>query len=136
MLFKIDIILNELYYKDLPQVTFKERLKKSRLLTGLTQEELAMKTNLSRSTIDDLESGKRKVLKKSTLMSLLTVLDKSILCDDYHLFILNQHEYLKTKYNKLLLSLNIHRTTKERLLKEEITISRKLYEYLLNKEDL
>lgn len=82
----------------------------------MSQEQLASATNLSRSTINDLECGYREEISLDTLQKLLTVLDKKILCDDYCLFILNQREKmaeLMTKYTvkELSTKLQVDRTT-------------------------
>ena len=106
----------DLYYKDLSESTFALRFKKAKLYANMSQEQLASATNLSRSTINDLECGYREEISLDTLQKLLTVLDKKILCDDYCLFILNQREKmaeLMTKYTvkELSTKLQVDRTT-------------------------
>ena len=54
--------------------------------------ELSKLTGLSRSTINELERGIRDNISRDTLLKLIKVLDKNILCDDYLLFVLNQEE--------------------------------------------
>lgn len=105
-----------MYYKDLSESTFALRFKKAKLYANMSQEQLASATNLSRSTINDLECGYREEISLDTLQKLLTVLDKKILCDDYCLFILNQREKmaeLMTKYTvkELSTKLQVDRTT-------------------------
>ena len=131
-MFQFDINLSELLYGDLPEDTFAQRLTKAKLLANVTQVQLAKLTGLSKSTIDELESGMRDNITIDTLKKLLTVLDEDILCDDYHRFILHQEENIKELINKfrfptLLEKLNVHRSTLERYRDGKIKISRKMY---------
>ena len=48
---QIAINENDLKYGELEETTLAQRLKKAKLLKGLTQEKLALKTGLSRSTM-------------------------------------------------------------------------------------
>ena len=60
-------------------------LKKYRLEAGLTQEQLAKKSGISRVTIALLESGKQTVTKSSTIIKLaeaLNVEPQDILCPE------------------------------------------------------
>lgn len=134
-MFQYAIDSNELKYNDLPVITFAQRLKKAKLIAGVSQKKLSKATNLSLSTINELEAGYRDNIKISTLNKLLTVLDKDILCDDYCIFILNQKlniEKLLLKYSVKQLTelLNIHRSTIERWRDGKYQISRKQYELM------
>lgn len=84
--------LNELLYNDLPTTTFSERLKKAKLIKGVSQKQLAKMSNLDRSTLCELERGTRTNITRDTLLKLMSILDKNILCDEYYLYILNQEE--------------------------------------------
>lgn len=84
--------LNELYYTNLACNTLAERLKKAKLIKGINQKQLSKITSLDRSTICEIERGSRDNISRDTLLKLIKVLDKNILCDDYLLFILNQEE--------------------------------------------
>lgn len=131
-MFQIAINEKELLYGDLPEDTFAQRLTKAKLLADVTQVQLANLTGLSKSTIDELESGMRDNITVDTLKKLLTVLDEDILCDDYHKFILHQAENIKELINRhgfpaLLEKLNVHRSTLERYRDGKIKISRKMY---------
>lgn len=58
-------------------------LKAARIAAGLTQEQLAQKSGISRVTIAMLESGKQTVAKSSTIIKLadaLKVEPQVILC--------------------------------------------------------
>lgn len=60
-------------------------LKKHRLEAGLTQEQLAQKSGVSRVTIALLESGKQTITKSSTIIKLseaLNVEPQDILCSE------------------------------------------------------
>lgn len=62
-----------------------QELKKHRLEAGLTQEQLAQKSGVSRVTIALLESGKQTVTKSSTIIKLaeaLNVEPQDILCPE------------------------------------------------------
>lgn len=131
-MFQFDINLSELLYGDLPTDTFAQRLTKAKLLADVTQVQLAKLTGLSKSTIDELESGMRDNITIDTLKKLLTVLDENLLCDDYNKFILHQEENIKELINSygfptLLEKLNVHRSTLERYRNGKIKISRKIY---------
>lgn len=55
------------------------KLKEKRKLKGLTQEELAKKSGVSRCTICCLENGKSEVVtKSSTLVNLAAALDSTV----------------------------------------------------------
>ena len=84
--------IHSLLYSDLSESSFNDKFKKAKLLSGLTQMELSKLTGLSRSTINELERGIRDNISSDTLLKLIKVLDKNILCDDYLLFVLNQEE--------------------------------------------
>lgn len=116
---QIAINENDLKYGELEENTLAQRLKKAKLLKGLTQEQLALSTGLSRSTINELEAGYRDNITRDTLLKLISVLDPQIICDDYLNYILNQEDninnlislYGKTKLCNLL---KVHRSTLER----------------------
>lgn len=108
--------INELYYNDLPSNTLAERFKKAKLIKGINQKQLSKLTNLDRSTICEIERGSRDNISRDTLLKLIKVLDKDILCDDYLLFILNQEQnitLLVEKYgiNKLCDILKSHHSS-------------------------
>ncbi|OSA95597.1 UNVERIFIED_ORG: hypothetical protein B2H98_10745 [Clostridium botulinum] len=112
-----------------------ERLKKAKSIAGYTQKTLSEKTGISLSTINELESGHRNMIYLDTLLKLLTVLDKNILCDDYCNFILNQKDNLKNfldiyGINQLSQKLSIHRSSIERWKNGKYQVSRKYYELL------
>lgn len=50
------------------------KLKEIRLLRGMTQEELSSKSGVSRTTIGDIESGKKSVVTNLTLEKLACAL--------------------------------------------------------------
>lgn len=83
----------------MPTNTLSERMKKAKLIKGLTQYQLSKLTGLSRSTINELESGYRDDITRETLLKLISVLDKNIICDDYLLYILNQEENINSLIN-------------------------------------
>ena len=91
--------INELLYRDMPTNTLSDRIKKAKLIKGLNQCELSKLTGLSRSTITELESGYREDITRETLLKLISVLDKNIICDDYLLYILNQEENINLLIN-------------------------------------
>ncbi|OPJ55703.1 helix-turn-helix protein [Clostridium oryzae] len=70
------------------------------MMTGLSQVELAKKIGISRSVLNEVEAGYRDKILRPTLLKLLTVLDKEILCDDYYMFVLEQEEKLKLLVEK------------------------------------
>lgn len=130
------IKLNDLFFDDMKENTFSDRVKKARTYSGLTQQELAITTNLSRSTINDFECGYRDSISKDTLLKLLKVLDKNILCDDYCTFILNQKENIKKiideyTINKIIEVLHCHRSTVERYKDGKYQISRENFNKLM-----
>ena len=55
-----------------------ERLKKWRETEKMSQEELAEKSNVSRTTIHLIESGQSSTVKIRTLQKLAAVFDKQI----------------------------------------------------------
>ena len=129
--------LNKLLYADLPCDTFAQRLKKAKLMAGFSQKTLAAATGLSLSTINELEAGYRDSISRDTLLKLLRVLDKDLLCDDYCLFILEQEknvEALIEKYgfNRICDTLNVHRSTLERWKNFKCQINRGNYLLILN----
>lgn len=135
-MFKFDMNLNELLYEDLPINTFANRITKAKLYAGISQEELSKLTGLSRSTINDLEAGYRNELNKNTLLKLLSVLNRNILCDDYCNFILDQEKQIKLLIyefgiNKLSEMLSVHKSTIERWRDCKYQINRKYYELLI-----
>ena len=54
--------------------SLKNRLKEMRLKMNITQEELALKSGTSRTTISDIESGKKAVVTNVTLEKLANAL--------------------------------------------------------------
>lgn len=140
MLVQFDIVLNELLYGDLPCNSFSQRLCKAKFYADCSQKTLSEVTSLSLSTINELEAGYRDNITKDTLIKLLTVLDKEILCDDYCNFILNQeneiekllHLYSKSKLCDLL---NVHRSTIERWFSGKYQISRNQYKSICMLKD-
>ena len=88
--FQIAMNINNLLYDDMPIDTLSNRIKKAKLVAGITQKELVKLTGLSRSTINELEAGYRDNITRETLLKLISVLDKDIICDDYLSYILNQ----------------------------------------------
>ena len=88
--------MRSLLYSDLSESSFNNKFKKAKLISGLTQQKLSKLTGLSRSTINDLERGSRNNISRDTLLKLIKVLDKNILCDDYLLFVLNQEKNISS----------------------------------------
>lgn len=132
MLFQIDIVLNELLYDDMDENNFALKLKKARTIAGYSQSGLAHITGLSRSCIYDLESGVFTNIQKDTLMALIQVLDKNILCDEYCNFILHQEDeirklILKFGMKKLCSILKVHRSTVERWMKGTYQVKKEKY---------
>lgn len=56
----------------------KYRIKEFRENLKLTQEELAVKSGVSRSLISELETGKRTVTSTDTLLKIATALNRSV----------------------------------------------------------
>ena len=54
------------------------RIKEARLEQGLTQEELAQKSGISRVTISGLESGKLVVTTTDTLIKIASALGRKV----------------------------------------------------------
>ena len=134
-MFKFDMNLSQLLYCDLPIDTFANRITKAKLYVGASQEELSKLTGLSRSTVNDLESGYRNEITKNTLLKLLMVLDSNILCDDYCNFILNQKDNMQILIKKYTIKglsskLNISRSTIERWRDDKYQIKREMYNKL------
>ena len=124
--------LNDLLYANLPCDTFSQRLKKAKLMAGFTQKSLAAATGLSLSTINELEAGYRDCISRDTLIKLLGVLDKDLLCDDYCLFILEQEKNVRElieKYgaDKICDKLKIHNSTLKRWLSFKYQMSKTNY---------
>ena len=137
MIFQIDMDLNELLYADLPCDTFAQRLKKAKLMAGFSQRTLAAATELSLSTINELEAGYRDCISRDTLIKLLRVLDKDLLCDDYCLFILEQEKNVQELIEKYGIrnicdSLKVHRSTLERWKSFKYQVNRTNYLLILN----
>ena len=110
------------------------------MLKGLTQEQLAKATGLSRDTINALEAGYRDNIKRDTLLKLIKVLDKDLICDDYYTFILDQEEHIKNLINiyglyKLSNSLHVHRSTIERWRDGKCQVKRKYYDLISKLKD-
>lgn len=67
------ISLNVKYVKQ-QEVKFLQELKKYRLAAGLTQEQLAEKSGISRVTIANIERGSQSFIKSSTIIKLADTL--------------------------------------------------------------
>lgn len=135
MLGKFDTNLNELLYSDLPEDTFANRITKAKLMVDISQEKLYKTVGLSKATITELEAGYRDTPTKDTLLKLLTILDKNILCDDYCNFILDQENNMKHLISlygikELSNKLNVHRSTIERWRYGKNQINRYYYNFL------
>ena len=100
-MFQIAIDINTLLYDSLPDITFSDRLKKAKAIKGVSQDELAALTGISRSCINELEAGYRYNITIGTLNKLISVLDKDILCDDYLNYVLNQKHHINEAISKL-----------------------------------
>lgn len=134
-MFQIAISKSSLEYDDLPCNTFTDGFKKAKLVAGFTQKTLAQKTGLGRSTINEIEAGYRNTVTLETLNKLLTVLDKNILCDDYHIYILDQKENInklleKHGMSKLCALLKTHHSTIYRWINSTYQITRKKFEII------
>lgn len=132
MLVQFDIDIKDLFYSDLPSDTFAQRLSKAKNIASLSQRTLSEATGLSRSTINELEAGYRDNITKNTLLKLLTVLDKEILCDEYCNFILNQENEIKKlidlySIKNLSNLLHLHRSIIEKWRDGKYQVSRKQY---------
>ncbi|OPJ60569.1 helix-turn-helix protein [Clostridium oryzae] len=106
------------------------------MLTGMSQVELANKVGISCSVLNEVEAGYRDKILRPTLLKLLTVLDKDILCDDYYLFVLEQEERLKLlveKYGlrKLARLIGVDISSLDRWKKGDYQISRRYFERIL-----
>lgn len=124
----------------MPCNSFAGRFKKAKMIAGFSQKSLAEAANLNLSTISSLEAGYRDNIAKDTLLKLLKVLDKDILCDDYCNYILNQRRNIKQLlqcYNIDHLSklLNVHRSTIERWRDGKYQISRNQYNLICTLKD-
>lgn len=78
--------------------------------------ELSELTGLSRSTINDLESGRRYVLQRDTLLNLTKYLDENVIRDNYHMYVLYQGSHISALidlYGISMLSnaLKVHHST-------------------------
>lgn len=121
---------------DMPCTTFAHRLKKARIITGFSQRELAKKTGISCSVLCEVEAGYRDKILRPTLLKLLTVLDKDILCDNYYRFVLKQEEKLKllvAKYGlrKLARMIGVDASSLDHWKRGDYQISRKYYEWII-----
>ena len=56
----------------------KNRIKEEREIQGISQEELAKKSKLSRTTISDLETGRAEVVTNITLEKIAEGLGKKV----------------------------------------------------------
>ena len=106
-------------------------------MAGFSQRTLAAATGLSLSTINELEPGYRDCISRDTLIKLLRVLDKDVLCDDYCLFILEQEKNVQElieKYgvDEICDSLKVHRSTLERWKNFKYQVNRTNYLLILN----
>ncbi|WP_079428129.1 helix-turn-helix domain-containing protein [Clostridium oryzae] len=124
-----------LQFADMPCNNLAQRLKKARMLTGMSQVELANKIGISRSVLNEVEAGYRDKILRPTLLKLLTVLDKDILCDDYYLFVLEQEKKLKPlveKYGlrKLARMIGVDPSSLDHWKRGDYQISRKCFEIL------
>ncbi len=140
MMFEIAINWNELQYDYLPCNSFPERLKKARLLKGLSKANLARLSHVSRETIVALETGERESVKKSTLLRLLNVLDENVLCDDYCYYILDQENNIKElfsnyKINNLSKFLKTRVSVMEHWTDSTYQVSRWQYELIKKLQD-
>lgn len=134
-LFQLDTTVNSLLYGDLPVETFADRIKKAKLIRGISQVELSELTGLSRSTICELEAGYRDTVTRETLYKLMNVLDESILLDDYHQYILNQEEHISELIKvygitNLCSLIKSHHTTIYNWAKGKYTITKNKYELI------
>ncbi len=75
-------------------MNFSEKVRNGRIAKGLSQEELAKATGLSKKTIQNYESGERLPKKRDTYRILAQALDaeESVLLDENVDFILKAHE--------------------------------------------
>lgn len=134
-MFQVDTNVSSVLYGDLPVVTFADRIKKAKLIRGISQEDLSKLTGLSRATISELEAGYRDTVTRDTLYKLISVLDKDILLDDYHRYILDQEEHvllLIETYGitKLCALIKSHHTTVYNWSKGKYTITKNKYELI------
>ncbi|HBI7094649.1 TPA: helix-turn-helix transcriptional regulator [Clostridium perfringens] len=70
------ILFQEYRYKTLKEDTFGQKLKKTRLMAGYTQDELSKLVGLSKSYINDFEAGTQTHLIKTNLFKLHQYLDR------------------------------------------------------------
>ena len=89
------IIFSEYRFKCLKEYAFGQRLKKTRLIAGYRQNELAKLVGLWKPYINNLEAGTQTHLTKANLLKLHKYLDKNLVMNDYFSFILNQNLYWK-----------------------------------------
>ena len=134
---KTAMIIKKFLYSALPTDTLANRIKKAKLIGGVTQKDVVKLTGLSRATINELERGYREDIGRDTLLKLISVLDKDILCDDYFLYILNQRENLSNLIytlgiSKLSKLLNSHNSTIYRWRDEINTLPRSKYNIIKN----
>ncbi|WP_139376110.1 helix-turn-helix transcriptional regulator [Clostridium oryzae] len=125
-----------LQFADMPCNNLAQRPKKARMLTGMSQVELAKEVGISRSVLNEVEAGYRDKILRPTLLKLLTVLDKDIVCDDYYRFVLEQEEKLKLlveKYGlrKLARMIGVDASSLEHWKRGDYQISRKYFERIL-----
>lgn len=87
-------------------MSFKENLKKARKNLGLTQEEVATRLGVTKSTYCGYETGKRKpdVEKIKKLANILDIKADTLLDTDYN----QQKEYLSEKEKRLVTAYRFH----------------------------
>lgn len=137
---QIAINENELFYSNLSEVSFAERFKKAKMLKGLTQQQLAKETGLSRSTINELEAGYRDNITRDTLVKLISILDRNLICDDYLTYLLDQEKNIANLISiydipTLCTKLGVHRSTVERWRDGKYQLSRENYNLIIKLKD-
>ncbi|MCW6077238.1 helix-turn-helix domain-containing protein [Clostridium sporogenes] len=77
----------------LPDNTIGEKIKKYRLLRGLTQIELSIQTNIKKSAIGTYETNKiYPPMEKLEKIAEVLDVDTNVFMDDYYIFISNNHQ--------------------------------------------
>lgn len=90
---------------DLPENTLGKKIKKYRLLRGLTQKDLSIQTNIKESAIGTYETDKiYPPMKKLEKIAEVLDVDINIFMDDYYIFISNDPQ---TFFKNLLLKNNL-----------------------------